>query len=88
MFSRLPTTAESSDSAYLGTIVVEPTFLHRVSWHSVILTMVRCVNFGSLPSHGTIVLLFGTNMVCNFSTELLGVNLNLLCTTMVVALGN
>ena len=45
--------------------------------HSMILTMVRCINFGSLSSHGTIVLLFGINTVCNFSTELLEVNLNL-----------
>ena len=56
-------------------------------WHSVILTMVRCVNFGCLPSHGTIALPFGTNTVCNFSTKLLGVNLNL-CYHVVVALGN
>ena len=56
-------------------------------WHSVILMMVRCVNFGSLPSHGTIVLPFRTNTVCNFSTELLEVNLNLYY-HVVVALGN
>ena len=56
-------------------------------WHNVILTMVRYINFGSLPSHGTIALQFGTNTVCNLCTKLLGVNLNLYY-HVVVALGN
>ena len=54
---------------------------------SVILMMVRCINYGSLPSHGTITLLFGINTVCNVSTKLLGANLNW-CYLVVVALGS
>ena len=43
---------------------------------SIILTMARCINFGSLPSHGIIALLFGINMAYNISTKPLGVDLN------------
>ena len=54
---------------------------------NIILTMASCINFGSLPSHGTIVFLFELNMACNFSTRMLGINLNW-CYHVMVDLGN